>query len=76
MVGFVLVDYGMAFIDIEVQNVLEEMEKSLNKKKLVQVHNARLKRGKKLTEYNHKGFAFDGTAGHDTLVTDGLMSRL
>jgi len=33
-------------------------------------------RGRKMTKYRHTGFAFDGAAGHDVLVTDNLMRRL
>ena len=38
--------------------------------------NSRLLRGRKLTEYNHRGFAFDGEAGHDSLITDNLFGRV
>lgn len=36
----------------------------------------RLSRGKKLSKYNHKGFDFDGAAGHDILVFDNIKSRI
>lgn len=29
-----------------------------------------------MTGYKHTGFAFDGAAGHDVLVTDNLLRRL
>ena len=28
-----------------------------------------------MTNYKHFGFAFDGAAGHDTLITDNLANR-
>lgn len=30
----------------------------------------------KLTDYNHKGFDFDGAEGHDLLITDSLSKRM
>ena len=33
-------------------------------------------RKRKLTSYKHTGYAFDGAAGHDVLVTDGLINRI
>lgn len=33
-------------------------------------------RGRKLTQYRHRGFDFAGAAGHDVLVTDNLMRRV
>jgi hypothetical protein len=32
-------------------------------------------RSAKITKYRHKGFDFDGAAGHDLLVTDSLKNR-
>lgn len=29
----------------------------------------------KFTRYRHRGYAFDGAAGHDVLVTDNLKRR-
>lgn len=29
----------------------------------------------KMSTYQHTGFAFDGAAGHDVLVTDNLKNR-
>jgi hypothetical protein len=40
------------------------------------IQKERLSRGKKLTKYKHKGFDFDGAAGHDILVMDTLKNRL
>ena len=33
-------------------------------------------KGSKFTSYKHKGFAYDGAAGHDVLVTDTLKKRI
>ena len=33
-------------------------------------------RGKKVTKYVHTGYAFDGAAGHDLIVTDKLVNRI
>lgn len=32
-------------------------------------------RKRKLTNYRHRGFDFDGAAGHDVLITDNLIRR-
>jgi hypothetical protein len=74
--GFILVDYGMQFVDIQVQQVLEELEQTVRKQEEVQVYNERFNRKKKLTQYDHKGFDFDGAAGHDILVMDKAVNRL
>ena len=36
----------------------------------------RQNRRKRITRYNHKGFAFSGSAGNDKMVTDKIFSRL
>ena len=36
----------------------------------------RQQRGRKLTTYKHRGYAFDGAAGNDKLITDKIMNRL
>lgn len=74
--GFVLVDYGMQFIDIQVQHALEELEDKISRKKKAIVTYERLHRRKKITAYNHRGFDFDGAAGHDLLVTDKIVNRI
>jgi hypothetical protein len=41
-----------------------------------EIESERQNRGKKITNYNHKGFDFDGAAGNDKLITDKIMGRL
>lgn len=35
-----------------------------------------MNRRKKITGYNHRGFDFDGAAGHDMLVIDKISNRI
>ena len=75
MIGFILVDYGMQILDIYVQDTLEKIEDAKMKNKLLQKVNERANRGRKVTEYQHMGYGFDGAAGHDILVTDKIAKR-
>lgn len=74
--GFVLVDYGMAFIDLEVQSVIDDMEKKIKLKETKLIETQRANKQKKLTTYKHAGYGFSGAAGHDLLITDSLMNRI
>ena len=40
------------------------------------IETQRKNRGKKITNYNHRGFDFDGAAGNDKLLTDKILNRL
>ena len=75
MVGFVLVDYGMMFIDIQIQNVLEKIDSLKEEKEIKMKLTARANKGSKVTNYQHLGYDFSGAAGHDVLVTDKIGSR-
>lgn len=46
------------------------------KEKFEKMQMERNNRRKRITRYNHKGFAFAGEAGHDRIVTDRIFSRL
>ena len=56
--------------------MVDELEQNQEKRKLIQKLNQRLNRTRKLTKYKHRGYDFDGAAGHDILVTDKIFSRL
>jgi len=56
--------------------MVEELEQNQEKRKLIQKLNQRLNRTRKLTKYKHRGYDFDGAAGHDLLVTDKIISRV
>lgn len=56
-----------------IYDFLEE-EKEHGEKNIKMVQS--LDRREKLTRYRHTGYAFDGAAGHDVLVTDGLINRI
>lgn len=51
MVGFILVDYGMEFIDLEIQRMLEKFEQDVIKKKQKRIKKERLNKKQKLTAY-------------------------
>jgi len=74
--GYILIEYGMNILDIEVQNVKDASLYLEKKEKFEQMMNERQNRRKRITRYNHKGFAFSGSAGNDKIVTDKIFSRL
>lgn len=41
-----------------------------------QVIKERRNRRKKITGYNHRGFDFDGAAGHDIQITNKISNRI
>jgi len=74
--GFVLVDIGTTYFDNQLMTKMEEIDnyEQLEIQQFIEMEKQRKKR--KLTNYTHKGFGFDGAAGHDVLITDSLQHRL
>ena len=70
--GFVLIDSGTVYFDNLIIKTMEEIdqEKEDSFKQFLQAEKTNRKR--KLTTYDHTGFAFAGAAGHDVLITDNL----
>ena len=76
VVGYILIEYGLNILDIEVQNVKDESLYLEKKENFEKMQRERSHRRNKITRFNHKGFAFAGGAGHDRMVTDKLFYRL
>jgi hypothetical protein len=45
-------------------------------KKQMIIQKERLTRGRKLTIYSHKGFDYDGAAGHDAIAFENMSNRI
>ena len=74
--GFILVDMGMTLVNIMIDEKVNEDENKAEEEKMRMVRMERQRRSFKLTTYKHKGFDFDGAAGHDVLITDSIFKRL
>lgn len=74
--GFILVDLGMNIVDDLVMEKIDEEEqlRETQKKRLTDFRKSM--KGEKMSMYQHRGFDFDGAAGHDILVTDTILNRL
>ena len=76
VIAYILIDVGMWHLDQQVSMIYDIMEenKECQQKTIRMVQS--MERKRKLTTYRHRGYAFDGAAGHDVLVTDGLINRI
>lgn len=75
-ISFVIVDQGMSVLDHMIEERIEEYDREelVNEKRARSFH--QMTRGRKLTNYVHKGYDFHGAAGQDILVTDSIRKRL
>ena len=75
-ISYILIEYGILILDDFIKDAIDEynMEERVEAQEMMQtmIQNKQ----NKISNYTHMGFAFDGAAGHDTLVTDRIFNRL
>ena len=76
VIAFSFIDVGMWHLDQQVQLAYEAFEEGLEQQYQIDRSSQTATKNKKITDYKHRGYAFDGAAGHDVLVTDNLFRRI
>mmetsp|Transcript_41344 Transcript_41344/g.62987 ORF Transcript_41344/g.62987 Transcript_41344/m.62987 type:complete len:95 (-) Transcript_41344:507-791(-) len=75
MTSYSLIEYGLSIIEKLIQNSWTEVHEREKLREEEETLQQQLTRKRKLTHYEHKGYAFDGAAGQDQLITDRLFDR-
>jgi hypothetical protein len=71
-----LIEYGILILDDVIKDAIDEYNREEKEETELIIENMRLNKQNKMSNYTHMGFAFDGAAGHDTLVTDRIFNRI
>mmetsp|Transcript_41346 Transcript_41346/g.62991 ORF Transcript_41346/g.62991 Transcript_41346/m.62991 type:complete len:239 (-) Transcript_41346:555-1271(-) len=76
MTSYSLIEYGLSIFEKHISNTLEENKQREKKEEDEFVRVQRMSRKRKLTKYEHHGFAFNGADGQDRLITEKIMGRI
>lgn len=74
--GFTLADLGLEYLERNLEMQRDREENVRNTMITQERQRSRSTRGAKRTAYEHRGFDFDGAAGHDVVIMENLRRRM